>query len=84
MTGVPSVSTEPRSGTEEHEPDHAEDQHREAGRNREQGKHRRPRLGPAGFPRGFHDLVVISRCDRCLLGRKKLQVVAASHRESNA
>ena len=74
-----------RSGPEEHEPDHPEDQHRETGRDREQGKHRRPRLGPAGFPRGFDDLVVMFRCHGYLLGyREELQVVGASRLESNA
>ena len=49
-----------RSGAEEHEPDHAQDQHRKPGRDREKGKHRRPGLGLAGFGRGFDDLIVPS------------------------
>jgi hypothetical protein len=53
------------SGAEEREPDHAEDQHRQPGRDREERKHRRAGLGLAGFGRGFHDLTTFSRCQCC-------------------
>src|SRR6266852_761420 len=50
------------SGAEEYEPDHAQDQHRESGRDSEQGKHRRAGFGLACFGRGFDDLIMSSRC----------------------
>ena len=52
------------SGPKEHEPDEAQDQHREAGRDCKQGKHRRARFGLACFGRGFDDLIVFSGCHR--------------------
>src|SRR6478672_202133 len=50
------------SGAEEYEPDHAQDQHRKAGRNSEQGKHGRTGFGLACFGRGLDDLIMSSRC----------------------
>jgi hypothetical protein len=50
------------SGPEEHEPEHSQDQDRKAGGDREQGEHRRPRLGLPRFGRGFDGLMVLSRC----------------------
>jgi hypothetical protein len=54
------------SGAEEHEPDRAEDEDREPGRDGEEGKHRRPGLGLAGFGRGFDNLTILSRCHGAL------------------
>lgn len=54
------------SGAEEYEPDHAQDQHRESGRDSEQGKHRRAGFGLACFGRGFDDLIMSSRCHGAL------------------
>jgi hypothetical protein len=55
-----------RSGAEEREPDHAEDQYRQPGRDGEEGKHRRPWFGLARFGRGFNDLALLSRCHGAL------------------
>jgi len=49
------------SGAEEHEPDHTEDQYREAGGDDEESKHRRPRLGQPRFGWRFND-VALSLC----------------------
>ena len=56
-SNMPSVSD-----TEEHEPEHAQDQDREAGGGYEQGEHRGARLGLPRFGRGFDDLTLLSRC----------------------
>lgn len=57
------------SGAEEYEPDH---QHRKAGRNSEQGKHRRAGFGLACFGRGLDDLIMSSRCHGTLDSRMLL------------
>ena len=49
------------SGAKECEPDHAEDQDGEPGRDDEKGKNRRPGLGLACFGRGFDDPLILSR-----------------------
>jgi hypothetical protein len=54
------------SGAEEREPDDAEDQYREPGRDSQQGEHRRPGLGLACFGRGFDDLTLLSGCHGAL------------------
>src|ERR1700732_4220415 len=54
---VPSVS-----GTEEHEPEHAKDQDREAGGRHKESEHRWPRPGLPRLGRGFDDLMLLSRC----------------------
>src|ERR1700722_10329590 len=67
--GAPACAAGCRTGTsgaKEREPDDAEDQHREAGRGREQGEHRRPGLGLACFGRGFDDLIMPSGCHGAL------------------
>ena len=51
-----------RSRAEEYEPDDAEDQNREPGRNRQKREHRRAGLGLARLGRGFDDLAVSLRC----------------------
>lgn len=50
------------SGTEEHEPEHAQDQDREAGGGYEHGEHRGARLGLPRLGRGFDGLTLRSRC----------------------
>ena len=50
------------SGTEEHEPEHAQDQDGEAGGGYEQGEHRGARLGLPRLGRGFDGLTLLSRC----------------------
>jgi hypothetical protein len=57
LSNVPSVS-----GMEEREPEHAQDQNREAGGGYEQGEHRGARLGLPRLGRGFDDLTLLSRC----------------------
>jgi len=51
---------------EEHEPDHAEDQHGQPGRDRKQREHRWPRLGLSRLRRGFDDPVLLSGCHGAL------------------
>ena len=48
------------SSAEEHEPDHAQDQDCQPGRNRQQRQHRRAGLGLARLGRGFDDLAMSS------------------------
>jgi hypothetical protein len=50
------------SGAEEHEPDHTEDQHSEAGGDKEESKYRWPRLGLPRFGWRFDDLALLSCC----------------------
>jgi hypothetical protein len=47
---------------EEREPEHAQDQNREAGGGYEQGEHRGARLGLPRLGRGIDDLTLLSRC----------------------
>jgi hypothetical protein len=54
------------SGAEEHEPDHTENQHRESGGDKEERKHRWPRLGLSRFGWRFDDLALLSRCHGAL------------------
>ena len=49
-------------GPKEREPDDAENQDREARRDRQQREHRRPGFGLARLGRGFDDLPVLFRC----------------------
>jgi len=50
------------SGTEDHEPEHAQDQDGEAGGDYKQGEHRGARLGLSRLGRGFDGLMLLSRC----------------------
>src|ERR1700693_4137106 len=50
------------SGTEEHEPEHAEDQDSESGRRREQREYRGPGLSLARLGWGLDDPTLFSRC----------------------
>ena len=61
---VPSVS-----GTEDHEPEHAQDQDREAGGDYKQGEHRGTRLGLPRLGRGFDGLTLLSRCHAASISR---------------
>src|SRR6185295_13152053 len=54
------------SGAEEREPDHAENQDREARRDGQQREHRRSGLGLARLGRGFDDLPVLFGCHGAL------------------
>ncbi len=54
------------SGSEEREPDRAEDQYRKAGGDDKQSQHRRSRLGLPRFGRRFDDLALLSRCHGAL------------------
>jgi hypothetical protein len=49
------------SGAEKHEPERAEDQHREAGRNRQKREHRRTGFSLPRFGRSFDDLMLLLR-----------------------
>jgi hypothetical protein len=50
------------SDAEEHEPDHAEDQDREAGGDKQESKYRRPRLSLPRFGWRFDDLALVLCC----------------------
>ena len=63
-SNVPSVS-----GTEDHEPEHAQDQDREAGGDYKQGEHRGTRLGLPRLGRGFDGLTLLSRCHAASISR---------------
>lgn len=54
------------SSPEEHEPDDPEHQYPKPGRDREQGKHGRPRLGLACLGRGFNDPALLFCCHGAL------------------
>ena len=54
-----SIRTSVRSGTEEDKPDHTEDQYREAGGDKEESKHRWPRLGLPRFGWRFDDRALL-------------------------
>lgn len=56
----------PRSYAEKHEPDHTEDQYREAGGDEEQSKHRRPRLGLPRFGWRFDNVALLLCCHGAL------------------
>src|ERR1700719_2872845 len=60
FAAVRRIDAAPRSDTKKHEPDQAEDQHREPGGNRQEGEHGRAAFGLACFSRGFDDLTVLS------------------------
>ena len=61
-----SIRTSVRSGTEEDKPDHTEDQYREAGGDKEESKHRRPRLGLPRFGWRFNDAALLLCCHDAL------------------
>lgn len=54
------------SGAEEYEPDHTEDQNREAGGDEEESEHRRPTLGLPRFGWRFNDVVLLLCCHDAL------------------
>ena len=64
-----------RSYTEEYEPDHAEDQYREAGGDEEESKHRRPRLGLPRFGWRFNNVALLLCCHGALGSLMLRQVI---------
>jgi hypothetical protein len=59
MPRMPMFHALDRSDAEEHEPDHAENQDREASGDKQEGKYRRSRLSLPRFGWRFDDLVFV-------------------------
>ena len=60
-TEIASLISQPPLCAEEYEPDDAQDQNGEPGRNRQEREHRRARFGLAYLGRGFDDLAMSLR-----------------------